>query len=93
MNKVLFLGEQCSVVKTSYATGGVALQLRCEDGEPMCTATVNIQHVVPDGHVLIKDWSENQGVLAALIEAGIVEDTGKTVTTGFVTANMVRLLV
>jgi hypothetical protein len=38
------------------------------------------------------NWRENTGVLAALVEAGIVEDTGEMVRVGYEWANLCRIL-
>lgn len=44
------------------------------------------------GHVWLKGWSENEGVPAALEEAGLVELTGREWPTGFTRAVEGRLL-
>ena len=44
------------------------------------------------GNVWLKDWSENEGVPEALVEAGIVELTGVTWPAGYVYAKEARLL-
>ena len=64
----------CDVILGQYENGRAALQLLDhETGEPICKATTNIPCIeVPDGHVLIKDYAENEGVLQALIEAGYI---------------------
>lgn len=56
-------------------------------GEPICIATTNIAgyHCDP-GHVLIKNWSENEGVYEALLAAGVIGPVVRKVPTGFVTA-------
>lgn len=77
-----------------YSNGRPAIQLICPNGDTMATATVNLPEVpIPDGHVFIKDWNENKGILDALVLAGIVERTGQTVPSGFVQAELCRLLV
>lgn len=40
-------------------------------GEPIATATVNIEGI-PTDHVAVKDYAENQGMLEALTRANIV---------------------
>ena len=93
MEKVRFLGEACDIEFKTYPNGRTAIQLWCEEG-PMGTATVNIpEYPVPENHVLIKDWSENRGMLQALIDAGVVKDTGIVVPSGYVEANLAELLV
>lgn len=88
----------CDLDWSTYSYGGrIALTLYEKDNHdegPICMATVNIESAkLNPGEGLIKDWSENEGVLAALVKAGVVEDTGRVVPTGFVVANVVRWLV
>ncbi len=94
---VEFGGFRCEVHAFSYVSGGgTALCLiDARDGGRVAVATVNVEGVselLPANEVLIKDYSENAGMLAALEEAGIVEDTGRTVRTGYVEAPIARLL-
>lgn len=92
--KVRFYGENCGVYIGRYANGQTLLTLSCEDCLPMATASVSIpEYSHGCGRVFIKNWSENQGILEALVEAGIVEDTGEKVPTGFAEAHVCRLLV
>ena len=92
---VKFKDWECGLEFSKYQNGRIAILLvDTTDGSPVTTASVNLpDEPLNDGEVFIKDWSENQGVLAALVAAGIVEDTGRTVRTGFVQANIVRILV
>lgn len=86
--------QQVNLVKKEYGNGRTALQLTALNGEPLCVATVNLEQAdVPEGHVLIKDYSENQGVLDALIKAGVVGKPISEVPTGFVMVQLCRLLV
>ena len=44
-----------------------------EDPSPIAMATIQHPEItVPDGFVMIKDYSENEGMLDVLVEAGIV---------------------
>lgn len=81
--------------KMYYAQGTVALQfLHADTYEPILKATVNIPHIVlKKDEVLIKDWSENRGVLAWLQLNGIVGPTLSTHATGLVYAHKVKLLI
>ena len=86
----------CVVNKTQYADNKrTALQLiDAEDGLPICMATVNIpDEPLEDDEVLIKDWSENQGIYRALRTAGIVGDPLGFVPTGYVEAINCKLLI
>ena len=92
MKTVRFRGEDCKVRLTNYAKSKrTAIQLVCEDGSPMATASVNVP--LADDEVIIKDWFENNGVLQAMIDAGIVEDTERVVLCGYELGNVCRLLV
>ena len=65
---------------TVYADGNPCILINgSEDGAPVAKATTNVPHVtnIPvheEGYqgVLIKDYSENEGVLKTLVDAGIV---------------------
>lgn len=88
----MFLNTPCIVNKEIYGNDRLALQLYiAETGEPMATATVNIPDCpLEDGEILIKNWSENAGILEALASAGYIEDTGKTYPTGWTEANICK---
>lgn len=45
------------------------------------------------GAILIKDYSENAGMMDALEAAGIAADTGRRMPTGFTEAKVARMLV
>ena len=65
---------------TVYADGNPCILINgAEDDAPVAKATINIPYVtnIPvheegDQGVLIKDYSENEGVLKTLVDAGIV---------------------
>lgn len=63
------------------------------EGQPVCTASV----CVPDypfepQHTAIKDYSENEGVLSALISAGVVARTENDCLLGLIPFPVVRIL-
>ncbi len=96
---VKFGPYECDAYETRYpseAGGSKAIFLvDARDGEPVATATVNVEGVsetLPESEVIIKDYSENEGMLDALVEAGLVEDMGRRVRTGYVTVPVARLL-
>ena len=72
--KVNFRGEDCHVRLGHYSNGRLAITLITEEGEPMAVATVNLpdEDIMDDGHVFIKDWSENEGMFDALIRSGVI---------------------
>jgi len=94
MKKVMFAGELCSLQFGNYGNGRLSIQLADRHGEPYGRATVNLpDEVLGEDEVFIKDYSENEGMLSALIEAGIVADTGRRVRTGYVEVPVCKLLV
>lgn len=86
-----FTGENILVTVSlkKYNNGRTAIELLENDPEtgpvPYTTATVNIPDVLlADNEVLIKDYSENEGVLDFLIRYNIVTPTPNGVQSGFV---------
>ena len=75
--------EDCVISLSEYKYGGTYIKLFSEIGEPICTATAWAPEtpLLPSNHCLIKNYSENEGVLQSLVKAGAIEDTGKTVPT------------
>jgi hypothetical protein len=69
-----------------YVNGRTAIHLDdVNEGCLYATATVNIDHVLlADNEVLIKDYSENEGMLDFLIKNNIVTPTPNGVQSGFV---------
>jgi hypothetical protein len=69
-----------------YENGRTAIQLiDATDGEPYAVASVNMPNVLlADNEVLIKDYSENLGILDFLIKNNIVTPTPNGVNSGFV---------
>jgi hypothetical protein len=63
--------------------------------EHYTTATANVPDAVDlaANEVLVKDYMSHHGLLAALVAAGIVRDTGRRVSTGFVTIPVATLLI
>lgn len=69
-----------------YSNDRPVIQLiDAEDGEPYATATVNVPDVLLlDNEVLVKDYSENEGMLDFLVRNNIVTPTQNGVQSGFV---------
>lgn len=93
MPTVEFAGYVLLVVMRVYPGGSPAITLTLPDGEPFMTASVNLGVGLPDGCIAIKDWSENEGIFDALVNAGIIEDAGYSLPSGFVEAKIAKLLV
>ncbi len=76
--RVQFGEWACDLVSERYENGRIRLRLRdSEDGESVATATINVrEEPLAEGEVIIKDYSENEGMLDALRDAGVVKPTG-----------------
>lgn len=86
--KINSYGNEHEVVVrlSKYTNDRIAIQLDdAEDGMPYTTATVNMPNVLlEDNEVLIKDYSENEGMLEFLIKNNIVTPTMQGVHAGHV---------
>lgn len=92
--KVDFNGETYDVEFSFYVSSdNVAIILRDQqDGTGAYVATVNGEIDTDGTYVGIKDWSENEGIVYALFDAGILLDEVVTVEpTGFVLIPYLRL--
>lgn len=74
------------VLHKYYQNNRLAIQLNdAEDGHPYAVATVNKPEVLlADNEVLIKDYSENEGMLDFLVKNNIVTPTPNGVQSGHV---------
>lgn len=98
---VKFQGYSCVVVQDRYhQTGYPALQLVSAEsdpkrdlifGEPIAKATVNPDEPLLPGEVAIKDWSENSGMVEAMMDAGVIHDPHRFVRAGAMFAPVARL--
>lgn len=73
--KTKYLDERAHLSVRKYVDGSPAWQLYSMQGEPLMTPTVCLVeygHTPAEGHVIIKDYSENEGILDCLIEQGII---------------------
>jgi hypothetical protein len=77
--KVKFKSWLCNLRWGQYGHGKPAITLIDDKtGEPVAVASINLQdypeHKLPPNHIHIKDYSENEGMVDALVEAGVVEE-------------------
>lgn len=93
--KVKFRDWNCNVIFKQYSNERIAITLdEIETGEPIAIATINLPNVpLAQDHVIIKDYSENEGMYNTLLSAGIISEEVNRVQTGFVTAPICKLLV
>lgn len=89
---VTFKQWKCWVDVGRYLFGGSRIELvDAEDGSPVATATSNLDGLTR-GCVAIKDYSENEGMLKVLVDAGIVSEPIEFRKQGFVTFPICKLL-
>lgn len=93
-------GWKCRIVLSNYwnndetGPGRMALELiDWDNGSPVDKATVNIPEAEIDdpNEACIRNWSGGDGMLKALVDAGIATDTGRGVGVGFVVAPIVKI--
>lgn len=84
MHIIEFKKWRCHLYRGAYSNGRVALQLRdAVTGDPIAICTVNLPEVdLEPSEVLIKDWSENEGMADALQRAGVIHPPRGKVETG-----------
>lgn len=96
MKIVKFKSWKCFLVRSRYRINNrVSLQLiDANDSEPVATATVNVVDVeLKEKEVLIKDTSENEGMVDALIKAKVIHpEILGMVQTGYVFATKCKLI-
>ena len=93
--KTKYAEYNVDLVWGQYSNGRKALELiDTEDGCPVMVATVNIpEAVLNEGEAIIKNYSENEGVLDFLQKNKIVGPVKREIGTGFVSCPVVDVLV
>ncbi len=93
-NPIKFLGYNCNVEFGEYSNGRVAIEIIIKKtGEPMTVASLNlIHHHLEVDEVAIKNYSENEGVLEALIAANIISQPVRFISTGFIQAPVCKII-
>ncbi len=76
-----------------YEGGRLALTLfDTEDGIPVAIVTVNVPSVdLEKDEIIIKDYSENEGVLKFMKDNELAVDTGKTIPLGSIEFNIAKI--
>lgn len=73
--KTKYLNEPAVLTFGFYGDGSRAIVLRSPEGAPLAKATVCIVeygYTPAEGFVVVKDYSENEGMLACLIAEGVI---------------------
>lgn len=81
------------VERQTYDRGGLRIQLVDADGNPFAVASVAVAGVElePD-EIIVKDYSENEGMLEFLVENNIVEETDQSVIVGRAMCKIAKVL-
>ena len=90
---IFFGGYACEMQLNRYTNGNKCISLvDTRDGGPVATATVNIEGVeLPANEVMIKDYSENKGMLRALQDSNVVGRIVDVIQSGYVDIPVVTL--
>lgn len=94
--KVKFREWNCVLNVSAYRDNNrVALQLIDEeDGDMVAMATVNLPNEnLSLNEVCIKDYSENDGMVQALVKAGVINYPKRWASSGFVNVPICELLI
>jgi hypothetical protein len=78
------------VIERIYGNGRTAILLvSAENGQPVCTLTVNLpEKALQEGEFFVRVSEENADIAEEARESGLFEDTGRRVTTGFIQAEV-----
>ena len=89
---MIFKQWDCITKIGYYGNGNTAIQLFDKnDGSPVAVATINLIDGLPENQAYIKDYSENEGMLEALKDAGIVTKVIGHRSSGYITAPLCEL--
>ena len=88
--KVNFLNEECWVYVDRYENGQMHIQLISNE-MPFATASVAINYDLGKDEVAIKNYSENTGIVDALIEANIIRERVGSIFQGYVQIPIFKL--
>lgn len=78
--------------RDKYGDGSLAVTLNDKDGWPVAVVSLWLPWPPADGCIWVKGYSENAGILEALVAEGLLETTGRSKSTEFVTLQEARVL-
>lgn len=94
MTTVKFRDYKGVVVKSRYMNNeNLALILKDKmdmNGAPIATITVNTDEILPQDQAYVKDYSENEGMIKALEEAGLIKEILGMKQLGWTSAPLVK---
>lgn len=92
---IKFRGNKLELEFNEYFNGRTAISLiDAVSKEPYMTATTNMPHIfIKDNEIIIKDYSENEGIHKALVEQDIVGPKLYPARSGYIQATVCKLLI
>lgn len=84
--------KDVALTRDVYGDGSLAILLEEPNGEHVACVSAWLDVPPADGCIWVKDYSENAGVLDQLVEAGVLETTGRQQASGFVVLPEARVL-
>lgn len=91
--KLTFLGMNGHLGFYKFNNDRHALIIEDEQGT-IAQCNVNIPEIpLAEDEILVKNYSENEGMLDLLIREKVVEDTGRRIQSGFITLPVCKILV
>ena len=89
--KTKYADNDYIVKTTTYRNGNLCLQLVSNQLDDYIKASVNTDVILPADECMIKDYSENEGLLDELIRLGVVTKLGEY-KLGFVTLHHCKVM-
>lgn len=91
--KITLSGNLCTIAFAYYCDGSTAMLLNCDRGQ-YAKASVYVEGAeLAEDEIVLKNYSENETISRELLAAGIVEETGRTVKSGFVEMPICKILI
>lgn len=86
--------DNCTLGFGKYYNGTHAMKIYDSEGQPLINVTKALPGFFIGGNeVLVKDYSENEGILECLTNLGIIEPTGETLPAGYARLHLCKLLI
>ena len=92
---ITFKKYGCRIVFSEYTNGRTAIILQdLDDLSTIAVATINIpDHKLDPDEVIIKDYSENDGILECLVLNKVISEPIRFIQTGHIVAPVCLLLI
>jgi UDP-N-acetylglucosamine enolpyruvyl transferase len=88
-----YKGRECELRIGKYHNGNTSIELvNVVTDEVVVVATLNLDEVLPEGQIYIKNYSENEGVLDVLQQHNVIGESIRVVSSGYVEIPICPLL-